>query len=305
MAVLKRIVSGEEHDLASRHVVGRSPGSHLVLDNRLVSITHAELLWNGSAWELRDLGSRNGTFVGARRLDAGERVTIQRGARLAFGDAAEVFELIDDGPPCAVAICSDGRRQRGEDGLLILPDAERPVRTIFESGGGNWVVESSDGKRQLIAHGDRVRVEGLFWRIELPVISELTWQPEWQMALHRVTMQIAVSRDEEQVDISLLQDGRTVKLPARTHNYLLFVLARARLADRARSEVPEAEAGWMNLDDLLDMLRMNDNTLNVAICRARKDLAQAEVLHAAELIERQPTQRRLRLGVRNIEITSE
>jgi hypothetical protein len=50
------------------------------------------------------------------------------------------------------------------------------------------------------------------------------------------------------------------------------------------------------------MLGTNETTLNVAICRARKDLARAEVFNATELIERQPATRRLRLGVHNVEI---
>jgi hypothetical protein len=100
----------------------------------------------------------------------------------------------------------------------------------------------------------------------------------------------------------LIQGNQVVALPARAHNYLLLTLARARSAEQARADVTEAEAGWVYGPDLLDMLKTNETTLNVAICRARKDLARADVFGAAELIERQPATRRLRLGVTNIEI---
>jgi hypothetical protein len=60
----------------------------------------------------------------------------------------------------------------------------------------------------------------------------------------------------------------------------------------------------MHVDDLLDMLRTSETTLNVSICRARKDLARAEVFGATELIERHPATRRLRLGVQNLEIVT-
>jgi pSer/pThr/pTyr-binding forkhead associated (FHA) protein len=303
MGLLKRRATGGLHNLSSRYVVGRSPASNLHLASRLASSTHAEILWNGSSWELRDLGSRNGTFLGARRLEIGERVIIRRGTRIAFGEAEDLFELVDDGPPGAVAASDDGQRQEAEDGLLILPDPEQPVFTIFNEGGGQWVAESSDGTRQRLSDGDTLDIDGQRWRIELPVVSELTWQPgAAQMVLRRLTMRFAVSRDEEQVELTLIQGNQVVVLPSRTHYYLLLTLARARLDAQASVDVTEAEAGWVHVSDLLDMLKTSESTLNVAICRARKDLARAEVLGATELIERHPVTRRLRLGVGNIEI---
>lgn len=303
MALLKQHVTNEQHSLSSRHVVGRAPTSHLCLTSRLASNTHAEILWNGSTWELRDLGSRNGTFVGDRRLASGERVAIRRGARISFGDAEDLFELVDDGPPCAVAIGDDGQRQLSENGILILPGADDPVLTIFEEGGGNWVAESDDGSRRRISNGDTLAIGAQRWRLELPVVPEGTWQPgSTRMVLRRMTIRFGVSRDEERVEVTLIQGNQTVSLPARANNYLLLTLARARHEDQARADVNEAEAGWVHVSDLLDMLGTNESALNVAICRARKDLARVQVFNATELIERQPTTRRLRLGVPNIEI---
>lgn len=303
MAFLKRRATGELHSLPSSYIVGRSPGSNLHLTGRLVSSTHAEILWSGSIWELRDLGSRNGTFVGARRLESGERVTIRRGTKMAFGDAEELFELLDDGPPSASAVSLDGQRQEAEDGMLILPDPEHPVLTLFEEGGGNWVAESNDGTRQRVAHGDELRVDAQVWRVELPMISETTWQPgSTQMALRRVTMRFEVSRDEEHVEVTLLQGNQAVALPPRAHDYLLLTLARARLADQARADVSDAEAGWIHVPDLLDMLKTNETAFNVAICRARRELTRAKVYGANELFERRPSPRRIRLGVQRFEI---
>jgi hypothetical protein len=302
MALLKRRATGELYKLTCRYVVGRSPASNLCVTSRLASNTHAEILWSGSSWELRDLGSRNCTYLGARRLERGERAIIRRGSRIAFGDAEDLFELVDDEPPSATAVSDDGHRLEAEDGLLILPDAEHPVFTIFDEGGSNWVAESSDGARQRLSPGDTLKIDGQRWCIELPVVSERTWQPgSAQMALRRLSMRFGVSRDEEHVELTLIQDNQVVELPSRTHYYLLLTLARARL-DAQEEHVPEAEAGWVYVSDLLDMLKTNENTLNVAICRARKDLARAEVLGATDLVERHPVTRRLRLGVRNIEI---
>jgi hypothetical protein len=278
MAFLKQRATNEQHSLSSRHVVGRAPTSHLCLTTRLASNTHAEILRNGSVWELRDLGSRNGTFVGERRLASGERVAIRRGARISFGDAEDLFELVDDGPPCAVAISDDGARQVSENSISILPSTEQPLLTIFDEGGGTWVAESNDGARRRISNGDTLSIETQWWRVELPVVPEGTWQPgSTRMVLQRSTMRFAVSRDEEQVEVSLIQKNQAMALPSRAHNYLLLTLARARRAEQARPDVTEAEAGWVYVPELLEMLGTNETTLNVAVCRARKDLARAEV----------------------------
>jgi hypothetical protein len=43
--------------------VGRDPGCDLVIDHPSVSRRHAELYRDGERWHLRDLGSKNGSFV--------------------------------------------------------------------------------------------------------------------------------------------------------------------------------------------------------------------------------------------------
>lgn len=305
MALLKHLATGQRYSLSSSHIVGRAPTSNLELTNRMASSTHAELLWNGSAWELRDLGSRNGTFVSGRRLLSGERVTVRREATIAFGDAEDPYQLEDDGPPNAVAFHDDGRREESEDGFLILPHPEKPLLTIFDEGGGNWVAESSDGTRRRVSNGETLTVEGQLWHIELPRILEVTWKPDAaQISLRSMTMRFALSRDEKQLAVSLIQGAQTVHLPSRIHHQLLLELARARLEDRMRGDMSVDESGWMYVEELVETLELHEPTLNVYICRARKDLARAKVHGATDLIERQPTERRLRLGLDKVEITS-
>jgi DNA-binding winged helix-turn-helix (wHTH) protein len=52
------------------HVLGREPGLELVFDSTTVSRRHARLEVRGADVSLEDLGSKNGTFVGDRRIDA-------------------------------------------------------------------------------------------------------------------------------------------------------------------------------------------------------------------------------------------
>jgi pSer/pThr/pTyr-binding forkhead associated (FHA) protein len=302
MGWLIRRATGDRHRLSARYVVGRSPAGHLTLENRLVSLAHAELLWKGSSWELHDLGSRNGTFVRGRRLETGAREVVRRGAQIAFGDREDLFELVDDGPPSATAQSDDGQLQESEDGYLVLPDADHPVCTLFEEGG-RWVVEFNDGTRQGIASGDTLRVAERTWHIELPIVAEHTWQSSsGQMMIKQATMRFSVDRAEGLVEIHLIQGEQVMPLPSRSYHQLLLTLAKARLTDEAHAGVPEAEAGWMLVDKLLRVLDISEPTANVAICRARKDFTQAGVLRAMDLIERQPTPRRMRLGVGKVEI---
>ena len=47
---------------------GRHPLNDVVVDHPRISGRHAVVEWAGEAWRIRDLGSRNGTSVGRRRL---------------------------------------------------------------------------------------------------------------------------------------------------------------------------------------------------------------------------------------------
>lgn len=65
-----------------RVLVGAAPSNDVVLDDPAVSRLHAVLERLGPAWTIRDVGSRNGTFVNGERL-GGER-------RLRPGDELQV-----------------------------------------------------------------------------------------------------------------------------------------------------------------------------------------------------------------------
>ncbi len=50
-------------------LIGRAPECDLRLEDAYVSRHHCLLERAGGEWQLRDLGSRNGTWVGERRLE--------------------------------------------------------------------------------------------------------------------------------------------------------------------------------------------------------------------------------------------
>jgi DNA-binding NtrC family response regulator len=74
------------------HRIGSSEDCALRLDHPTVSRAHAEIVVEGGEVRLRDLDSRNGTFVDGRRV-AG--TVLRAGAALAFGQVAARLEHVD------------------------------------------------------------------------------------------------------------------------------------------------------------------------------------------------------------------
>jgi hypothetical protein len=74
--------------------VGRTENNDLVVADEQISKFHAFFRLVGDRVELSDAGSRNGTFVSAKRLEArGAAAAVGRGERFAFG--AIEFQLFD------------------------------------------------------------------------------------------------------------------------------------------------------------------------------------------------------------------
>ncbi len=72
-------------------VVGRNAACKLVLDDGKVSAVHAELVATEQGVRVRDLGSRNGTFVGGVRV--GE-VYLSTPSKLRIGETEVIFEPV-------------------------------------------------------------------------------------------------------------------------------------------------------------------------------------------------------------------
>src|SRR6266571_6785630 len=65
--------------------IGRNPESDIVVDESRVSWRHAVLRLEGTTWLLEDLGSTNGTFMGAQRVQRVE-ITADTVVRLGHPD---------------------------------------------------------------------------------------------------------------------------------------------------------------------------------------------------------------------------
>lgn len=95
--------------------VGRAPGCGLVLDDDRVSRRHARLSGGGGAWQVADLGSKNGTAVDGVPV---ERAELAECAWLSFGGLLARFERVAEGTE-----------------LALLEERMRRLRTTLELAG--------------------------------------------------------------------------------------------------------------------------------------------------------------------------
>lgn len=300
VAMLENQATGERHWLSPRHLLGRASACQLRIDEPRVSAFHAELIWDGRGWLVQDLGSRNGTVIGARPIIAGEQVALECGAELLLAGRAH-YRLIDDSPPHLIATTPSGEVRVAKDELLSLPTDDDPELTIYRDLDDRWMVESSSGVVPAV-EGETLFAGGLPWKLLLPTSLAATREIANDLRLQSVDFRFRVSRDGEHVELSLLESGREIVVETRAHLALLLVLARVRLEDAAL--LPESERGWVHRDDVPKLLAVESHMPNLWIHRARRQLAALGVRDAAMLIERRANATQLRIGVRRLEIVS-
>jgi len=276
------------------------PTADLRLDDARVSGDHAVIHYSAGRWEVRDLGSTNGTWVNKSRLHKGDRTILTAGALLMFGGRELTFELKDASAPVACARhMRTGEMCLAADGVLELPNDTHPLLQIYEGLDGRWLIDSQNEHRY-VADRDVVIVDGEGWSLELPDSSAATLDTaRLGPFIEAVTLRFHLSLDEEHIELTLAHDTGEMHLGTRQYHLPLLLLARAWLADAASS--PE-ERGWVERDTLCRGLSVDANKLNVDIYRARKQLFALGVLGAANVVVRRIDTGHLRLGVLNVEI---
>jgi len=308
MAMLRSSDNGDIIAPSERHLIGRSPAADTRLRRREISGEHAALRWNGDRWELRDLGSRNGTWVDERRLTAGERVFVDAGARLAFGNPAHVWELVTAGPPALVAVNGEATLE-ATSGLLALPSEDDPQAVLSIDPELGWCLEEADGARRL-TDGEVLVVGGRRYTLRVPSrkpedverTEELMLTlPDLERLVADSRLAFAVSADEEYTELTLTLEGQEFAIPPRAHHYLLLFLARRRIEDAAAG-VADGEQGWVYTADLRDKLKISPNQFYVMSHRCRRDFERLGVADPAHLIEKRTTSRQIRIGVSELSV---
>ncbi len=282
MGRLIRERDGRSFFLLARTLVGRSPTATIILEEHYASSEHASIGWSGTRWEIRDLGSKNGTFVDGKAVRPGQAATLSPGSTIGFGEMSGWTLADASGAGPAATDVASGEVVAGGAEILALPSEATPERTIFRSDvAGRWNMEH-DGETAVVVDGQTVEAGGRTFRLALPSDGTGTPTVETSFAIPNVTVRFDVSQNEEDVDVSLSFRTEVVPLERREHHYLLLTLARARRED---AELEEAKRGWRTNDELHKMLRMDVAHLNVQIHRARKQLEAVGLEGAASIVE--------------------
>lgn len=305
MGILERIVTKNRCSLAAQSLVGRSAQCMLRIEDPRVSGVHAMLSWVHDRWKIRDLSSSNGTTVDGKKLASGGRVELREGSELRFA-GGEPWVLVSALPPVASATDEAGHVQVAESGLLVLPDAAKPIACVFEDADGLWWVEVGDETRLAVDQETISAREP--WLLSVPpplanVADTTTMRLDRPLAFELVTLRFRHSADEEHVDMCIVTEDGEGSPFVRAYQYALLTLARARLRDR-EAGLPPVEQGWLYTDKLLAMLGIDPERLNVDIHRARKELAQLGIMDAGNIVQRRPGSRQIRLGTDRVEIVT-
>jgi hypothetical protein len=122
---------GAAHALAPKSGIGRAQSGELVILTTSVSREHAELRQTPGGWTVRDLGSRNGTFVDGIRAQG--HTPVPPRARLQVGDVQLWFLAELDAEPVTVGAGETG----GGAGGLVRYQIAAPGTELCIVGSGD------------------------------------------------------------------------------------------------------------------------------------------------------------------------
>lgn len=122
---------------ADKMVVGRESNSDIVIDEDFASGCHCEILREKGLFFIRDLDSRNGTFINGRRIK--EKTRLHRGEKIQIGDTRITIKGLKFSAPNMVsAILPIAIAFTVITGLLIYKYVNKPKP--LQIGGGGYSV---------------------------------------------------------------------------------------------------------------------------------------------------------------------
>ncbi|WP_226663585.1 FHA domain-containing protein [Microbulbifer aggregans] len=295
--------------LMAHHTIGRRQGA---TDTRItlpeISGIHAAIQWTGSHWVIRDL-SRNGTWVNGQQLIPAKNQQLNLGDKISFGRSNNpVWKVENLNPPENLLIDINTGEAQPLESYHLLPDEHEPLASLhFNPINGVWVFELLEGPEngetaRVVTHKSRVDCAHNSWELFLGNSQSTTTELSTQnLCVSDFRLRFTVSHHEEHIQLQLTQGDMTLDLAARTHNYLLLYLARARAKDIQRGVNP-ADQGWVAIDLATRELGITVNHLNTQIFRARKQIADSlpDAIDTSHLVERRAYE--MRLGCSHLDV---
>ena len=264
--------------------VGRAPGNDLVLTDDAISWHHAQLWLEGGRPWVRDIGSRNGTFVNGERIRGSHQLkatdSVRLGPTLTLGlrGAAEalparfrVRHLVDEASSMRLSITGDRFRiGAGADNDLRLDEGPDRLATVLLHDNGEIWVGTAEGDFHVEA-GASFEVEGRRFRV---VEDTPDHAPTVDFNASSYPYDVSI-RTEGHGPHAVLSDGARQLLLTGNRGLLLFVLGKV-LLDHRRETVPAADEGWCATADVLVKVwgrgQASNNHLNVLVHRTRQHL---------------------------------
>jgi hypothetical protein len=280
-------------------LIGRDEGCDLVVRRPGISKRHAVVCWDGMQWTLRDLASRNGTFVRVRSAKARARAPGDRAVPLALNDSLIFAEMDEEWTLVNVDAPRTLLAQEGGDpqsiivldptGIVAIPSDEQMSFVMHRDRlSGTWMLEEPGADPRPVTDGEVINAVSHRYRLHIVEASD-TQEAENAppgMSLKEVELELLPTLDEESATISLRAGSTSVQSGPHAHLYLLVHLARRRLKD-AREGTDEIQCGWLSTDDVQYALGYG-STQHVAVdvFRCRKELKDLSISDGAEIVER-------------------
>jgi hypothetical protein len=262
---------------ATPRYLGRAPTNDLVIADRSVSARHAAVFTSGGRVFVEDLGSRNGTFVGERRVK--KICEIRPDEELVLGG---VVRLRIEGHPGPGAPDRPLLMLEQLDGSVRVPLHDEQLRIGPDSRADLWIPEL-EAPMELRITKDRgwlgtepVRLGETFligakaFRIvpAAPILS-VTLEPEPAGPQYSLKVELSgATGPKATAPLEWTAPNRVV---------LLYLLAKRLDAD-LRAGVGPGERGWCRDSEIAAGLWGRDGVdrnLNVLVTRVRNDLRRA------------------------------
>lgn len=290
--------------MGARTRLGRAPHNRVVVADERVSGEHASLFYLEGQFWVRDLASRNGTWVDGALIPTGRNIPLPEGSRIAVGRTSNQFRLVDATAPGPSALeMRDGTRIFGAADTLWISSGEGASLAVVAEEGG-WFLESNRGRRP-VQDGEVILAGERSVQLELPDLEttqELVAETCQASSSGDLSFTFSTSQDEESVSLVVRAQGAEFDLGERTHHYLLLLLARARHDDSERGELSDGEQGWVSTGDLAKMLATTPENMNHQFYRLRQQLKRVEFPEDVQILERRTASREVRLASGSIAI---
>ena len=287
------------YTLRHENIIGRSNRCDLTIPTTSVSTAHALVRWGGDHWLIRDLGSRNGTFVctqsgqAVSMLSPGQEKVLTEHDILWFAEDSEKWQLLDASQPLPTIVGVETNEQIVLDReiLTAIPSEEKPLATIcWDKEDHSWRLEYAGGLSQNLQDREQFILDSVSYQFnEVPeqYTREVSRAPR-PANIDNIRMVVWDSGSKE-TSIEVTSDAGSSCSESASHLSLIAYLARHRLED--------LDGGWITTDQATDDLSLSSiETLNIYVYRCRKTLEALKVSKSVRLIDR--TRRgSLRLGI--------